>query len=303
MLAWPGEPDSLHDAVPLRIAGGLHALVRRGQLPALAALYPPNPLPDPAVLWQAVADALRDAGEELFGWLDLPPQTNEVARSAVLMSGYLTVAAETGLPLALMELGASAGLNLLPDRYHCRLGTREVGPKTSGVRLAPAWTGADPPAAEIRIVSRRGIDLSPLDVTSPADRERLVAYVWPDQHERIARIEAALAIAAADPPRLDRGDAAAWLEARLAEDSRGTARVVAHSIAFQYFPAATQGRIVDAMAAAGSAATPDAPLAWLRYEVDPEFRRPSLRLRLWPDGRDRVLALADPHARAVEWRG
>ena len=305
LLSWPGPPDARHDAVPLRIAGGLHALVRRGRLPDLAALYPPHELPSADRLWVAVDAALWEAGDVLSVWLDLPPQTNEVARSAVLMAGYATIAAETGLPLSVRELGSSAGLNLLADRYRCRLGGAVFGPASSPVHLQPAWSGRDPPAVQPRMVRRCGIDLNPLDVTRERDRERLAAYVWPDQPERLARVEAAIAIAAADPPAIDRGDAAEWVERQLAADrDPGTVLVFAHSIASQYFPDETQTRIALAIERAGAGADPLAPLAWLRFEVDPAFdSRPSLRLRLWPDGSDRVLALADAHVRAVEWRG
>ncbi|WP_375458131.1 DUF2332 domain-containing protein [uncultured Enterovirga sp.] len=305
MLDWPGEPDALHDSVPLRIAGGLHALVRRGRLPDLAAFYPPGALPEPNMLWQTVSAALAEAGDEVEGWLDLPPQTNEVARSAVLMSGYVVVASRTGLPLSLFELGASAGLNLLADRYACRLGSRLVGPCDSAVRLEPAWTGPDLPAATPVIARRRGVDLNPLDVTTASDRERMAAYVWPDQSERLARLEAALAIAVAEPPTLDRGDAGDWLEWQLAsQPTPGLARVVAHSVAFQYFPAATQRGISALIEEAGEAATSASPLAWLRYETDSDHGgRTTLRLRLWPDGDDALLAFADPHARSVHWQG
>lgn len=304
ILDWPGDPDARSDALPLRLAGGLHGLVRRGRLPGLAALYPPARLPDAATLWGCIAAALREAEAELGPWLDGPPQTNEVARSAALMAGYLAVADATGLPLAVLELGASAGLNLLADRYLCRLGGREVGPSDSPVRLRPAWTGGDPPG-EARILSRRGVDRDPPDPTRPADRERLCAYVWPDQAERLARVEAALAMAAADPPRVDRADAGDWLAERLAERTRdGIARVVSHSIAFQYFPADVQARIRREMEGAGRAATAQAPLAWLRFESDPEFDgKPSLRVRLWPDDRDRLLARVHPHGRSIDWLG
>lgn len=128
--------------------------------------------------------------------------------------------------------------------------------------------------------------------------------MWADQRERLARIEAALTIAARDPPRLDRGDAAAWLVGRLAEPrAEGQATIVSHSIALQYFPEMTRAAVRDAMEREGGAATPERPLGWLRYEIDPEFDgHPSLRLRLWPGGPDRILALVDAHARAVRWK-
>jgi hypothetical protein len=148
------------------------------------------------------------------------------------------------------------------------------------------------------VAGRRGIDLNPLDPRR--DGERLLAYVWPDQRERLARLEAALVIAAADPPPLDQGDAAEWLDERLGARARdGITRVVFHTVAFVYFPPATQARIVRSLEGAGAAATADAPLAWLRYEVEED--RFTLRLRVWPDGEDRLLAIGHPHGSIVRW--
>lgn len=302
ILDWPGPPDAGGDSVPLRLAGALNALVRRRRLPALARRYPPHPLPNPDALWPDVAEALAGASAEIDAWLDSAPQTNEVARAAVLMGGLAVVASETGLPLALLELGASAGLNLVLARYAYDLGGRRLGDSGSALRLAPTWEGGLPPSAPVAVRSRRGVDLNPIDVSREDGRERLLAYVWPDQSERLARTAAAIAIARADPPPLDRGDAAAWLEARLAEPpAPGVARVVQHSIAFQYFPPETQGRITAAMAAAADRAEASTPLAWSRFEVEPGAGSAALRLRLWPGGADRLLARADPHVRSVTW--
>ncbi|WP_298964851.1 DUF2332 family protein [uncultured Methylobacterium sp.] len=303
VLGWAGDPEP--DALALRLVGGLHALVRRGRLPALAAFYPPAVV-DPASLWAALSDALATAAADLDPWLDGPPQTNEVARSGVLMPGLMTVASRTdGRPIVLWELGASGGLNLRLDRYAYDLGGLAAGEDGSPVRLAPAWTGSPPPDVPVRIAARRGVDLNPLDAAAPADRERLAAYVWPDQRERLARIEAALALAAADPPPLDRAAAGDWLAARLAEPpTPGTVRVVQHSIALQYFPRPEQDRIAALLAEAGAAATPDTPLVRLAYEVDPaQPGPPVLDLTLWPGGQTRRIATADAHGRAVSWRG
>lgn len=304
VLGWAGNPDATGDALPLRLAGALHALVRAGRLPELAHLYPPHSLPSPDALWGAVCGAFDEAGSELLPWLDLAPQTNEVARSAVLTAGLLAIAARTRQPLVLYELGASAGLNLILDRYAYRLGTLEIGPTDAPLRLAPDWSGGDPPPAEIHVVARQGVDLNPLNVREAADRDRLLAYVWPDQTERIGRLEAALASAAADPPPLDQGDAADWLERHLqCEGSSGATRVVMHSIAFHYFPPATQQRITARMEEAGAQASEQARLAWLRFEFEPGWGRPSLRLRLWPDGSDHLLAITHPHGRSIKWVG
>jgi hypothetical protein len=297
VLDWPGNADAFSDAVPIRLAGGLHALVRRGEAPGLAACYPPNPLPDDEALWAALAPALAETGLETC--LEDAPQTNEVGRSAVLMSGLLAIAESFQQPVELLELGASAGLNLLLDRYGYDLGGVGAGNLASPLRLTPEWKGAPPPAARVVVARRQGVDLHPLDVGR--DGDRLLAFVWPDQPRRLAQLESALAIAAEDPPVVETGEAADWLETRLADaQAAGVTRVVLHSIAFQYFPESTKARIEAGMESAGSAATFAAPLAWLRYEYDPADGRITLRLRTWP-GEDRLLAECHPHGSSVEW--
>ncbi|HEX8062676.1 MAG TPA: DUF2332 family protein, partial [Allosphingosinicella sp.] len=244
VLGWRGNADVFSDALPLRLAGGLHALVRRGDAPGLALCYPPGPMPGDDALWAALAPVL--AGPELLPWLDGAPQTNEVGRSAVLMSGLLAVAERFAQPVELLELGASAGLNLLLDRYGYDLGGVKAGDAGSALQLRPEWKGGPPPDAAVRVAARRGVDLHPLDARS--DGARLLAYVWPDQPRRLAQLEAALAIAAGDPAAVEAGEAADWLGARLAGAREpGVTRVVLHSIAFQYFPDSTKARIRAAM--------------------------------------------------------
>jgi len=297
LLDWPGNPAPFGDALALRLCGGLHFLVRSGRVPGLAAFYPPAPLPQADALWRALQPILDD--DALAPWLDGPPQTNEVGRSAVLISGLLVAAARFGLPLRLYELGASAGLNLQLDKYRYDLGGLEIGGPAAPLSLRPDWTGAPPPEADLRIAGRAGSDLSPVPL--PEARERLIAYVWPEQAERLARLEAALAIAAADPPLLDRADAADWIETVLPlVPEPGVTRVVMHSVAFHYFPEATRKRVTAHIEAAGATARSDAPLAWLRYEEQPGDEHFSLRLRTWPGG-DQLLAWAHPHGKSVTW--
>jgi hypothetical protein len=308
VLAWSGRPDARGDSVPLRLAGGLHALARRGRLPRLAALYPPHPLPEDELLEAALAEALSDAGSDLLPWLDDPPQTNEPMRSAPLMAGLLIVAAETGgLPFALYELGASAGLVLMLDRYEHHLGGVTTGTPGAPVKIDPTWEGAAAPnSAPVRIARRRGCDLKPLEVTSAADRERLLAYVWPDQPERLARVEAAINIAAADPPHLDQAEAAAWTEAVLRPDEvePGVVRVLMHAVALQYASEETAARIAAHAKQVGARTTSQSPFAWLRFEADPAYgEQGSLRLTLWPGGGERVLALGDTHGEKLHWLG
>jgi hypothetical protein len=297
VLDWPGKADAFGDAVPIRLAAGLHALVRRGGAPGLAACYPPNPVPGDEALWTALEPVLAEPG--LTAWLDGAPQTNEVGRSAVLMSGLLAVADSFPHPVELLELGASAGLNLLLDRYCFDLGGVSAGDPGSPLRFEPEWKGPPPPEAPVEIVRRKGVDLNPLDVRSGG--ERLLAYIWPDQPRRLAQLETALAVAAQDPPQVETGEAADWLESRLAEPQEaGVTRVVLHSIAFQYFPEATKARIEAALEESGARAESGAPLAWLRYEYDPGDGRITLRLKTWP-GEDRLLAECHPHGSSVRW--
>jgi hypothetical protein len=203
------------------------------------------------------------------------------------------------LPLRLYELGASAGLNLLLDLYGYELGGLKTGVPESGVQLSPEWEGPPPPAAPVDVIGRRGTDLNPARL--PEEGDRLLAYVWPDQPERLARLAAALAIAGADPPAVDKAGAADWIEAQLAlEPEQGVTRVVMHSVAFQYFDADSQRRVTARIEAAGERATAAAPLAWLRYELDLAAGRPSLRLRSWPGGEE-LLAWTHPHGRSVRW--
>ncbi|MEQ7156365.1 DUF2332 domain-containing protein [Brevundimonas aurifodinae] len=305
VLDWPGNPSHEGDALPLRLAGGLHALARAGDDPALTAVYPPHEPPsEDARLWEILAGSLVSNVAHFDRWLGGPPQTNEVGRSAGLMAGLLMLADRFGLPFALYELGASAGLNTRLDRYGFRLGETEAGDPTSPVRIAPEWRGASPPAAEVKVLRREGVDVNPLDPTDPATRERLAAYVWAEQRERLARLEAALDIAVAMPVDVERADAADWLERRLAiEPEPGVCRVVMHTIAFQYFPPEAQARVRDRIEAVAVRASQDAPVAWLSFEAEQSGfeRQPSLRLRAWPGDGDVRLARGHPHGAWFEW--
>jgi hypothetical protein len=296
---WPGDPD--RDAVALRLAGGLNALVMKGALPFLAELYPPAAMPAGHVLERALASALLHP--DLPAWLDHPPQTNEVGRAALLWAGLLVAHAAHALPVRLFELGASAGLNLRLDRFAYRLGGVACGVQESPVRLEPAWWGAGPPAGALEIREARGVDIAPLDPTSPAGAERLLAFVWPEQEARVRRLEAAIAVARAEPRALTRGDAADFVAQRVALCD-GMLTVVLHSIFATYLAPATRERLAGLVRALGEAASASRPFAWLRFEAEGATDAlPTLRLRLWPGGEERLLARAHPHGDFVEWLG
>jgi hypothetical protein len=296
VLGWQGDP--MRDALALRLCGGLHALVRSGRVPALATLYPPAPLPKDEALAEALNKVLGDQAEALDPWLDSAPQTNEVGRSAVLLSGLLVLADAFSLPFELLELGASAGLNLQLDRYGYDLGGTTAGDAASPLQLKPDWKGHPPPRSPVRIAARGGVDLNPVDPR--AARERLLAYVWPDQAQRLAQLAAALAIAERDVPPVAAGDAADWIDARLTVAPKpGICRVVLHSVAFQYFRPEVQQRISARLEEAGRKASVEAPVAWLRLEKLREDEHFSLRLRTWP-GEDELLAWSHPHGSWIE---
>lgn len=300
ILNWRGDPKA--DALALRLAGGLHALALSGMAPCLAAVYPGGARAnDPAALRAALFSSLEAHAASILTFLERPPQTNEVARATVLLGGFLTIAAETRLPMRLCEIGASAGLNLHWNAYAYHLGEATWGSADAPLRLTTAWRGPLPPLVPVEVRSRRGCDRTPIDPSDPGDRLRVLAYVWPDQPERRHRLETALDFAARTEVRVERADAAAWLEACLTDPAPGESTALFHSIVWQYLPADTQRRIGAAIRLAGDRATARAPLAWLRMEPAPDRRHTELRLKLWPPGRDRLLAEADYHGRWIRW--
>ena len=127
----------------MRFASALHFLAREGVLPALTAAYPPNQSQNDDALWIAVQSAIVDHRATVLNWLKSPPQTNEVRRSSAIVPGLMLVAAFTGKPLVLSEIGASAGLNMCWDSYHFRFGSTAIGPN-SVVELCPEWNGPPP---------------------------------------------------------------------------------------------------------------------------------------------------------------
>lgn len=303
VAAWPA--DSLWpDLVPLRCCAALNTLVRRGRAPGLAAFYPPNAPGDDDPFWSAIAATIADHDAEMTAFLDSPPQTNEVVRSAVLLGGFLTIAQATGRPLALYELGASAGLNLLFDRYAYDLGDgRTWGDPNSPVKIAAPWSGAAPALdTRLQIASRQAVDLKPVDARANDDRERMLAYIWPEQTERLSRIEPALDMVAASDCRVARGDALAWLDAEMAgPPPDGVCRVVYHSVFLQYVPADLRDALRKKIAAIGEKATTATPFAWLSMESGADRMSCELRLTLWPGGERRKLADVDWHGRWAKW--
>lgn len=289
------EGDPGPSALALRLLGAVHRLVLEGRLPELASLYGDG---DANSAWPVFAAALADHTAEVRALLGRTVQTNEVARGAALLPGFLAIAGATGLPLRLLEVGASAGLNLRWDRYRYRAEGFEWGPEDSPLEIELELRGPAPSGSIPAIAERRGCDPAPLDPASGEGRLTLLSYLWPGQPARVERLLAATAIASSTPAMLERAGAAEWIAARLAEPTPGLATVVFHSIVMQYLGEEERRRFAALLVAAGERATPQAPLAWLRME--PEGELAGVRLATWPGGEDRLIARAGYHGTPVE---
>ena len=304
ILDWQGDASALGDSVPLRLAGALHGLKLVKETPALATVYPPNhgSVTDDD-LWAAVETALTEEEDFILERLKGPPQTNEVRRVGATLPMFLEVIKQTGLPLVLSEVGASAGLNLFLDQYHITLGERSWGDEASKVHHAPKWRGEAAPDIALNIVDRAGCDLIPVDPGNSSDRERKLSFIWADQTERLERTRAALEIAAESPIRVEKADALDWLAERTAEPIEGVAHVIYSTIAWQYLPEDARLRGEGMIHAAGAKATKSAPLAWARMEVDGQSPGAGLTLTLWPGGEQHLVGRSDFHGRWIDWHG
>jgi hypothetical protein len=292
------------DALALRFMAAVHRLVLTRQAPALAVHYPSvGGAAGSEGAWAAFRRTLEGQVQTLRALVALPCQTNEVGRTAALVGGFLEVAAVTGMPLRVLEVGASAGLNLRWDRFRYSGGGATWGPADSTVRLTGYWDVPPPHTdAQVVVVERRGCDLHPVDPRSAEGRLALTAAVWADQVERFERLRGALAITAEVPAHVDRASAPEWVEGQLAASPADVATVVYHSIVEEYLPGGARARFHAVVREAGERARPDAPLAWLRLEPISELRAHGLTLTTWPGGRERILATCGAHGTDVVWR-
>lgn len=296
--------DRLASGLALRLLGGVHAQVLCGGAPELAAFYPSaGGTPERALgsprAWAALQQVLAEHHAEVRSWLGHPPQTNEVGRAAALLGGLRHIAAEARLPIRLVEVGTSAGLNLRADWFCVPGPAGSYGDAQSPVVLAGGWQGNAPPVSPIEVVERIGGDIAPVDPLTEDGRLRLTAYVWPDQHERLERLRGALRIASQVAADLRAERASATLaRTRLVA---GTWTVVWHSIFRQYLTQAERAELVAGIAELGAAATPQARFAWLFFEQSAAGGC-RVTLTTWPGQERRVLGSAPAHGLPVHWR-
>jgi hypothetical protein len=224
----------------LRLMGALHYLVLSGHAPALAAFYPSAGGDRPVDgVWPVAEVAMEEHFDQVRARLHRTVQTNEPGRSAVLFAGLLWLTHRHRRPIRLLEVGASAGLNLLADRYSYVVGGRELGDPASPLRFIDPWSPPPPidlaaTASALRIVGRAGCDLSPLDPTRADDQLTLLSYIWPDELHRIDRMRAALSAAERDPVPVVERRGSDWLAETLGTGTDGELTVVWHSVMRQY---------------------------------------------------------------------
>jgi len=208
-------------------------------------------------------------------------------------------AASPGLPLRLLELGASAGLNLRFDHFRYGGGGVVFGPANSPVDLVGLWRQPPILPATLRVAERLGCDRRPIDPASEEGRLALLASVWADQPPRLARTRGAIEIAGRVPAVVEAADAAEWLPGQLAEACPGRASVVYHSIVEEYMPPGTRRSVREALRVAGARAKREAPLFWLRLEPLPGSLDHVVTLTRWPGGDERQIAVSSAHGSDV----
>ncbi|MCE7998986.1 MAG: DUF2332 family protein [Rhodobiaceae bacterium] len=298
------EEEPVAAALALRVAGALHRKALDEPNGPLGQLYATagGAGPDDAALQAILIKDISENRPHYDTYLESPPQTNEVGRSGVMIGGYLSIAEQTGLPLHVFEVGASAGLNLGCDRFYYRFGDKTWGKADSPVSLAPDWHGGPPPVhADLQILERGGCDIAPVDVGEHENQRRLESYIWPDQPERLARLRGAVSIAKELGTQVIHESADVFVERALQGSAPLAVRTIAHTIMWQYMPEAMRGRIESTIRRAGDEATDANPIAWLRLEPIDVKDPPSLRLNLWPGGETQELAIAHPHGASVKW--
>ncbi|MFS8496674.1 MAG: DUF2332 domain-containing protein [Micromonosporaceae bacterium] len=258
------------DAAPARtrhprvVLAALHDLALAGHAPALAAAYAAG---DRDVAAAAAVDALLRMTDAVVATAARRKvRADESGHHAVLYPAIAEAARREGAgAVGIIDVGRSAGLNLYVDRVGISYHNGPVlGDPSSPVQVSATIVGDRPPPTRAvpEVVARIGIDRDPVDVTDADDARWLRACLWPDQPERIARLEAELAVAATDPPRLLRGDFLDVLPCALARVPDGALPVVTTTWALSRFPPDRRARFLQRLrgAAAGRA------VAWVSVE-------------------------------------
>jgi hypothetical protein len=276
--------------VPIRVLGGLHYL-------ALADGVDP---------WSSLRETIVEHGGFLERFVaEQEVQTNEVGRCFALLPAFLELARAEGRRLDLLELGPSAGLNLVFDRYRYRYRNGSWGAPDAPVLLSGEERRPVPGrllSQEVDIGRRRGVDLHPVDVTSDEGVRLLSAFVWADQWGRLERLRHAIEIARADPPELIRGDYVELLPQLLAGRDPDVLTVVFQTASTQYLPRERYRELRDSLRAASR----EAPVGWISTqrhdEEEGRFQGYALESAVWPRSAHIALYMGY-HGEWLDWTG
>ncbi|MGQ0777245.1 MAG: DUF2332 domain-containing protein [Pseudonocardiales bacterium] len=273
----------------------------------LARFYPaltgaPAPVGDPYPVLRDFVLAHRDQVTTIVATRLV--QTNEAGRSAFLYPALLMAQRLGGdRPLALIEVGASAGLTLVPDRYAYDYGTgvHHGDPASPLVLNCTLWGDRVPPlTGPLSVAWRTGVDLNPLNMNDPIDRRWLRALIWPDHPDRAHRLDVAARAAARGPrPHIHQGDAAEALPSLLDQTPHDMTVVVYHTAVLVHFTEATSAAFVPRLLELSRQRS----ITWIQGEPGPD-RQPLLRLAQLADGElqtDYLLGRYHPHGAWLEW--
>lgn len=293
----------IHDATPLRFLGALHRIVLDGRDQQLARHYesvggsPTESLPSDAL------SAIETHQSEIRDALTQQVQTNEPGRSLchLALSHWF---AHLGISeFDLLEVGASAGLTMSFDRYCIHSPEGIVGDPSSSLVFPSSWIETSFPfrATPATCVNRRGVDVSPIDITTDSGVNRLLSFVWPDQHERFQRLRVAIDITQKAPHIIDRASVDRWLPEQLMQP-RTRPVVVLHSIVWQYLGVDVQNSFRDSLFEYGDHATAERPLIWARME--PAGKVADIQVTIW-NGTSSVsnwnLGTIGYHGQSLQW--
>jgi hypothetical protein len=293
----------VHDATPLRLLGALHRIVLDGRDEQLARHYESVGGKPSNSLTQDVLLAIDNHKSEIREGLQQQVQTNEPGRALCHLALSHWFAHRGMSDFDVLEIGASAGLTMSFDRYCIHVPDGIVGDSASplvfpSLSVESSFPFHHSPALCIR---RRGVDISPIDVTSVEGQNKLLSFVWPDQHERLQRLRLAIDITLQSPHTVDQASVDSWLPAQLSQ-LRTRPALVFHSIVWQYLGVEVQNSLRQTLNAHGETATPDAPLIWARME--PAGRVADIRATIWNgmgSPENWILGTIGYHGQSLRW--
>lgn len=231
-------------------------------------------------------------------------QTNEVTRCAILVPAFALVSHQArGRPLAMIEIGSSAGLTLLWDHYHYRYGENlQCGPSNSPVQIECELRGVNKPPipdALPKVMWSRGLDLNPLDLKDPENVLWLRALIWPEHQRRAQQLEKAVEIARKKPPQVMSADALEILPKLIPEVDQDLSLCVYHSFTLSLAAKESREKLESILANASK----KRDLSWISFEWAKDAETPLLALTMF-DGikkTERRLARAQAHGEWLEW--